>query len=155
MRANRMPRAIERAWLLKGVTETGSAPQVPQDIDEFIFPSPLFHPFVISLTPPFSPPPLVFIPSFFPLSSTRKISQHSFFSNLSPFDSFRRSIVKNLSRSPHASISLRIFEFDPRRSGSKKKGKKGREREREREGEGGDHGNRKRLSRNDLAGKGV
>lgn len=29
MRANRMPRVIERAWLLKGVTETGSAPQVP------------------------------------------------------------------------------------------------------------------------------
>lgn len=138
MRANRMPRAIERAWLLKGVTETGSAPQVPQDIDEFIFPSPLFHPFVISLTPPFSPPP--------PSCS----SPHSFLSHrLEKFPNIH-SFQTSLHSTPFVDRSLRIYHVHrthrsrfafsnsiPVEAGRRRKGKKGeKEKEREREREG-------------------
>lgn len=154
MRANRMPRVIERAWLLKGVTETGSAPQVPGyrwiHLSFPLLQTP-FSSLCYFINPfPLSPPLLVFILSFFPLSSTRTISIVPTF--FSPFDPVRRSIVKNLSRLPHARSRFAFSSFpvegDRRRASKKEKG-------RERETERGDHGKRKRLSRNDLPGKGV
>lgn len=94
MRANRMPRVIERAWLLKGVTETGSAPQVPGY--RWIHLSfPLFHPFVISLTPSLSLPP------------SSCLSSRSFLSHqLEQFPSSQHSSLRSI---PFVDRSLRIY----------------------------------------------
>lgn len=135
--SDRMPVVIERPTGCRGESRKPEARRKCQDIDEFIFPSsftnPLSHSFVISLT------------SSSCLSSLGESNPPKF-----PFfqsDPFLHRIVNNLY------LRLRILIPSPlpskRGRGRVSKRKKKRRRKKERLGD------RKRLSRNDLAGKGA